>query len=135
MRLAELYLIRAEARIEQNQIAAGIGDLNKLRERARDTATAAVPNPLPDLPLTLSKTEAMLEMEKEWTREMFMEGHRWFNLKRWKGINNPGITRADELMPSIAAAKGVTWQPYMKLFPIPLFDLDRNPNLVQNTGY
>jgi starch-binding outer membrane protein, SusD/RagB family len=135
IRLAELYLIRAEARIEQNKISDGIQDLNQLRARARAAATTAVPNPLPALSLTLSKTDAMLALEKEWTREMFMEGHRFFNLKRWKGINNPSISRADEILPSIAAAKGATWQPYKKLLPIPLADLELNRNLVQNPGY
>lgn len=135
MRLAEQYLIRAEARIQQNKISEGIQDLNQLRARARAAATTAVPDPLPALSLTLSKTEAMLALENEWTREMFMEGHRLFNLKRWKGINNPSISRADELMPSVAAAKGATWQPYKKLFPIPFVELQLNPNLVQNPGY
>lgn len=135
MRLAELYLVRAEARIQQNQVAAGIDDLNSLRARARAVPTTAVPDPLPALPLTLSQTEAMLALEKEWTTEMFMEGHRWFNLKRWKGIDNPAISRADELMPSISAAKGGNWQPYKKLFPIPLKEMELNPNLEQNSGY
>lgn len=135
MRLAEVYLIRAEARIAMGQIAAGIQDLNMLRARARAAATAAVPNPLPALPLTLSPTDGMLALEREWTTEMFMEGHRWFNLKRWKGVNNPAISRADELMPSIVASKGGTWQPHKKLFPIPFVELELNPNLVQNPGY
>jgi starch-binding outer membrane protein, SusD/RagB family len=135
MRVAELYLIRAEARIQQNQVATGIADLNTLRARARAAATTAVPNPLPALPITLSRNEAMLALEKEWTREMFMEGHRWFNLKRWKGINNPAISRADELMPAISAAKGGTWQPYKKLFAIPRTELEFNPNLEQNPGF
>jgi hypothetical protein len=135
MRLAELYLMRAETRIQQNNVAAGIGDLNQLRARARAASTTAVPNPLPALSITLSKTDAMLALEKEWTREMFMEGHRWFNLKRWKGIDNPSISRADELMPSIVAAKGGTWGSYKKVFPVPQSNIELNPNLEQTPGY
>lgn len=135
MRVAELYLIRAEARILQNQVATGIADLNTLRARARAAATTDVPDPLPALLPTLSQNEAMLALEQEWTREMFMEGHRWFNLKRWKGINDPATSRADELMPSIAAAKGGTWEPYKKLFAIPRTELEFNRNLEQNPGH
>lgn len=135
IRLGELYLIRAEAKIQQDRIAEGIADLNAIRDRARAAATASVPDPLPALPVTLSKPAAMLALERERITELFTEGHRFFDLKRWKGLQNAGISRADELMPAIAAAKGGTWDDYKKLFPIPQNDINTNANLKQNPEY
>lgn len=135
MRLAEVYLIRAEALLEQNKLALAIDDLNEIRKRAQASATTAVPNPLPALPYTLTKEQVRLAMEKERFTELFIEGHRWFDLKRWKGLNNPGISRADEAMPAIAAKKGAKWEPHLKLLPIPQKQIELNVNLKQNKDY
>jgi starch-binding outer membrane protein, SusD/RagB family len=135
IRLGELYLIRAEARIQQNHLEDGIADLNMIRSRARAQATPAIPDPLPALDNSLSKTAAMLALEQERMIELFTEGHRFFDLKRWKGVQDPTMSRADELMPGIAAAKGATWYPYKKLFPIPQNEIDLNVNLEQNPEY
>lgn len=135
IRLAEVYLIRAEALLEQSKLELAIDDLNEIRKRARAAVTTAVPNPLPALPYTLTKEQVRLAMEKERFTELFIEGHRWFDLKRWKGLNNPAISRADEAMPSIAAKKGATWQPHLKLLPIPQKQLELNVNLKQNKDY
>lgn len=134
-RLAELYLIRAEANIQRNQVATGIADLNILRTRARNTATGLIPIPLPDLSSTLTQSQAMLALEQERRVELFMEGHRWFDLKRWKGLTNPAISRAEELMPAIVNAKGGTWQKSKLLFPIPDSERLINTNLTQNENY
>jgi len=135
MRLAEVYLIRAEARLEQGLRDLAIDDLNVIRGRARGEASTVVPNPLPELPYTLTEEQIRKAMEKERFTELFIEGHRWFDLKRWKGLNNPAISRADEVMPAIAAKKGTTWQPHLKLLPIPQKQLELNVNLEQNKGY
>jgi starch-binding outer membrane protein, SusD/RagB family len=34
-----------------------------------------------------------------------------------------------------APSKGITWSPNWSLFPIPVYDLIENPNLIQNPGY
>lgn len=38
-------------------------------------------------------------------------------------------------MSKAATFKGSEWMPYLKLFDIPQYDLDRNRNLKQNEGY
>jgi hypothetical protein len=106
-----------------------------IRSRARAQATPAIPDPLPALDNSLSKTAAMLALEQERMIELFTEGHRFFDLKRWKGVQDPTVSRADELMPGISAAKGATWYPYKKLFPIPQNEIDLNVNLEQNPEY
>ncbi|GEP97646.1 membrane protein [Chitinophaga cymbidii] len=135
IRLAEMYLIRAEAFIQQDQVENGVADLNVIRRRARAQADAQVPDPLPDLSLTLAKKEALLAVEQERRVELFMEGHRWFDLKRWNGIENPAVSRAEELMPAITTAKGGSWESYKMLFPLPQNEVLLNTNLEQNDEY
>jgi hypothetical protein len=125
IRLSELYLIRAEARINSNDIPTGIADLNILRKRARALPTIATPNPLPDILLTLSKADALLAVEKERRMELFSEwGHRWLDLKR-----------TNRAIPVLAPLKGATWQNTDVLYPIPENERSRNPNMGQNLGY
>jgi starch-binding outer membrane protein, SusD/RagB family len=134
-RLAEQYLIRAEARINQSKIPEGIADLNILRDRARGIATAIIPDPLPPISISLSKHDALLAVEKERQLELFTEwGHRWFDLKRTPGIINPSTSRADEVL---SVKEGSSWQVTDTLFPIPQIEIDKNPSLKghQNAGY
>ena len=136
LRLAEQYLIRAEASIQNGDIAGGIADLNTIRARARAAGTIDVPDPLPALSSTLSKNDALLALEHERQVELFTElGDRWLTLKRLKGLSNPGISRADEIMPNIATAKGGTWSTNDQLYPISLIELNSDNKLTQNPGY
>jgi starch-binding outer membrane protein, SusD/RagB family len=128
LRLAELYLIRAEVRIMQNNIADGIADLNKLRLRARGEATVQVPDPLPALSLTLNKEQALAAVAHERQLELFTEwGDRWLDLKR--------TGKVEEVMSVITPLKGGQWNNNWAYYPIPLPDIQKNPNLEQNAGY
>ena len=128
LRLAEQYLIRAEARIQQGgaKLALGIEDLNLLRKRARERPTVAVPNPLPALPDNLSPSNALLAVENERRHELFTEGgHRWFDLVR--------TDRANALLGQL---KGTNWQTTDQLVPVPITEIEKNQNLLpQNPGY
>jgi hypothetical protein len=125
LRLAEQYLIRAEARINLDKIELGLDDLNTLRTRARPAPTIALPNPLPALPLNLSKPDALLAVENERRFELFSESaHRWFDLNR--------TNRSEVILPLI---KGEDWKNTDKLFPIPQAEINNNPNVKQNNGY
>ncbi len=122
LRLAEQYLIRAEARANQNNIAGAVDDLNVIRRRAG----------LPDLLATLTQAQAIAAVEKERQVELFAEwGHRWFDLKRLPGATS-GKTRADEVL---GALKGTNWQPTDMLYPIPASEILLDHNLSQNSGY
>lgn len=117
--LAEQYLIRAEARIQQDNIAGGVADLNFLRGKRRMDASAEVPDPLPDISTMLSKEAALLVVEEERKHELFTEwGHRWFDLRR--------TGRADAVLGPL---KGSNWQSTDVYFPLPQNEIDRNPNL------
>jgi hypothetical protein len=114
LRLAEQYLIRAEARV-QNNLPGAIGDLNVLRARAS----------LPALSTTLSPAQVTTAIEHERQVELFTEfGHRWLDLKR--------TGRADAVLGQL---KGANWQPTDVLYPLPLTEIQTNQNLTQNPGY
>lgn len=114
LRLAEQYLIRAEARANLNNISGSAADLNAVRTRAGLGGTSAN-----------DKATLLAAIEKERRVELFSEwGHRWFDLKR--------TSRADAVL---APVKGANWQTTDQVYPIPQTELDRNKNLVQNPGY
>jgi hypothetical protein len=117
-RLAEQYLIRAEARAQQGNVSGSQSDLNAIRTRAGLPNTTA--NDKASL-LTAIQHERQVEMFTEW-------GHRWFDLKRTGTI--------DAVMSVIAPAKGGgAWNSNKALLPLPLGDLQADQNLTQNPGY
>ncbi|WP_345955505.1 RagB/SusD family nutrient uptake outer membrane protein [Mucilaginibacter sp. PAMB04168] len=113
IRISEMYLNRAEAYARLG--GAGNEDLaradvNKIRARAGLPATAATGTALIDVIL------------KERRVELAYEGHRWFDLTRL-GMN-------------IVKDNGTLLYTDFKILPpIPIGELDINPNLVRNPGY
>lgn len=131
LRLAEQYLIRAEARVRQHNVAGAIADLNILRTRARDTGSLAVPNPLPDLATNLSEQQALDAVLHERQTELFVEGgHRWFDMIRMGYAN--AIMGAPG---NVSQFKGGSWQPEWQLFPVPQSEINNDPQLTQNPAY
>lgn len=118
MRLAEQYLIRAEAGVlGSNQLGSAIADLNVIRHRAG----------LDDLPLTLSRAQVLDAIAKERRTEFFAEwGHRWFDLKR--------TGKAPEVL-SVLPGKNPWAGDYQLLYPIPPDEITKNSKLIQNPGY
>lgn len=116
-RLAEQYLIRAEARVQMNNISAALADLNVIRSRAG----------LDDLGGG-EKDSILKSILKERRCEFFSEcGHRWFDMKRMGRVNN--------IMPDACVLKGGQWDSYKQLLPVPVSDIRLNRNITQNPGY
>jgi starch-binding outer membrane protein, SusD/RagB family len=129
LRLAEQYLILAEAKIQQGRIAEGVEDLNILRTRSRSAPTVAIPDPLPDLATNISLEDALNAVAKERQTELFTEwGHRWFDLKRTGTIDR-------EMEVYIPNKDNATWSPFKALWPIPQVEIQFNKNLTQNDQY
>ncbi|SEW35383.1 RagB/SusD family nutrient uptake outer membrane protein [Chitinophaga arvensicola] len=116
MRLAEMYLIRAEALAQQGtDLAGATADLNKIRNRAG----------LPDLE-TGSREQLLAAVAQERRVEFFGEwGHRWFDLKR--------TGKATETLRVITEKQ--PWSNDHLLLPLPQIELINNPMLKQNPGY
>jgi hypothetical protein len=112
-RLAEMYLIRAEANANTGNLNVAINDLNVIRKRAGLGVTSAV-----------DKSSVLLAIEKERQAELFCEwGNRWFDLKR--------TNRAAQVL----GPSKVNFKSTSVLYPIPVSELNANPNLTQNAGY
>jgi hypothetical protein len=121
LRLGEQYLIRAEAEAYSSiGTAAAIADLDTIRSRAG----------LPPYSGATDQTSVLNAIFHERRVELFTEwGHRWLDLKRTNTANT--VMGAD----GACMAKGGTWNTNAQLYPVPLYDLQTDPNLVQNAGY
>jgi hypothetical protein len=121
LRLAEQYLIRAEARAQQGKIQDAVSDLNIIRARAGLAAYAGSLDQISVLAAILH--ERRVELFTEW-------GHRWFDLKRTATIDAVmgGASGA-------SSAKNANWISIAQLFPIAQSELLNDPNLRQNAGY
>jgi len=117
LRLAEQYLIRAEARLAQDKFAEAEADLNVIRGRAGLDAL--------DLGDDANALRAALEQERR--IELFAEwGHRWFGVRRWPSpTGDAGQTRADDVLAPIKPA----WQSSAIYLPLPDEAIRTNPNL------
>ncbi|MCG8321295.1 MAG: RagB/SusD family nutrient uptake outer membrane protein [Cytophagales bacterium] len=109
-RLAEQYLIRAEARLQLGNVTGATQDINVIRNRSGLGNVTSID-------LAGIEQERRIELFSEW-------GHRWLDLKRTK--------RADAVLAPIKSS----WQSTDVLFPIPQEEIESNPNLIpQNPGY
>ena len=113
LRLAEMYLIRAEAEanLPGGNFSSVRSDINTIRSRA-------------DLGPVEANTavELLLAVEKERRLEFAFEGHRWFDLVR--------TNRAIDVLPNVTKST-------QTLFPIPSDEIltNNSPEMIQNPGY
>ncbi|MBC5995031.1 RagB/SusD family nutrient uptake outer membrane protein [Pontibacter cellulosilyticus] len=115
IRLAEMYLIRAEARARQGIASAPaspqvIADINRIRTRAG----------LPALVL-LTNAQALTEILQQRRLEFIGEGLRFIDLKRYN-LTCDVLDFCGE-------------DAFRNLWPIPLQQIEVNPSLTQNPGY
>lgn len=122
LRLSEMYLIRAEAYANQGSSALASTDLNTLRA-ARITGYTNE---------SLSGTALMNAIKVERRKELFMEGHRWFDIRRF----GDGITRGPDFA-APAVTQSIPAGNFRFVWPIPQDEIDANPNMAdqQNPNY
>ena len=114
-RTGEMFLIRAEANARKGLDVAGLADLNALRT-ARVASTG-----------TESGAALITAIQTERRKELVVEGHRFFDIKRTtRTINRTQNCTGFCTLPSNDRA----WN-----LPIPQTEMLANPNMVQNTGY
>ena len=110
LRLAEQYLIRAEARARQGNLSGAIEDLDVIRGRA---GLDLIAETLPEI----EQEELLNLIMKERKKELFTEwGHRWLDLKRTGRAGT--IFGVEE-----------SWQQTDLFYPIPESERMKNPNL------
>jgi hypothetical protein len=119
IRLAEVILIRAEARARQNNLVGAIDDYNLLRARAGLAAHALGVD-------VLTQADVIAAIGRERRVELAFEGDRW-----------PDLVRTGQ----VVAVMNIADRPHQALYPIPQGEIDvtRNPDgsprLTQNPGY
>lgn len=111
LRLAEMYLIRAEARVRNSDFVGAAADLQVIRRRAFNDQSLVV-----TLPANIEQAIDVILAERR--LEFAFEGHRWHDMVR--------TGRA------VDAFEIPVWR---TLMPIPLNARDVNPNLTQNPNY
>jgi hypothetical protein len=120
-RLADAYLMRAEALFNTTGAASALADINKIRERAYGNTSGNV---------TAGQITAQFLLDER-CREFYYEAQRRTDLIRfgkftdggynwqWKGGTYAGANTDSDL----------------NLFPIPGDEVSANPNIKQNPGY
>jgi hypothetical protein len=108
IRIAELILIRAEARAQTGDLAGALGDLNLIRDRAAIAKSTAA-----------TREALLLAIENERRIEFALEPHRWFDL-----------VRTERAAPVLSVT-----DPNRLLLPVPAEQLLIDKALKQNPGY
>lgn len=129
MRLADVYLMYAEVMNELGQDVTALEYVNKVRRRAYGFS----PNtPQSEVDFSgLTGTALQQTIREERFKELFAEGHRWYDIVRW-GIVEEEVLKYNEKR----VTQGVIlFQPKDYYYPVPLQEVDTNPNMVPSTGY
>jgi hypothetical protein len=162
LRLGEIFLNYAEAKAELGTITQNDLDIsiNKLRDRV-DMAHLNINPPMDPAHANDGVSSLIVEIRRERRVELFLEGHRYDDLRRWKMgkyLAEPTLgmrwdaaaverypkanVKTTEVngVPYIDVRKGTDFEPQfdetkMYLWPIPTNAISQNPNITQNSGW
>lgn len=129
MRLADIYLLKAEAHNNLGQDLVALEWTNKVRRRAYGAMDFDSPVDSIDFK-DLTGSQLRDSIREERFRELFSEGHRWYDIKRWRiapqesqkiGSLRSGVINFDEDTDYA--------------LPIPIDEMTTNRGMIQNPGY
>lgn len=123
LRYAEVLLMIAEAENEVNGPTQKVYDaVNAVRARSE----------MPPLPDNLSQDEMRERIRHEWRVEFVFEGQRYFQLKRWKLMEELVDGAVDPALPTYIKV----FKPAFYYWPIPQTEIDKAGGvLVQDSNY
>lgn len=122
LRGSEMYLIRAEAYMQLNQLDKAVADVKTIEARALGINPSEV-----EMPYT-SKQDVDRLIEIERIKEFTFEGHRFFDIARQrKDVVREKATNSD--------VRQLSYPDYRFALPIPLVEKEANPEIQQNEGY
>lgn len=128
LRLGDVILMLAEAYNEAGALDKAVTEVNKIRARVgmpglnSGAAWLAVG----------SKEEMARRIRRERAFELAGEGQRYWDLRRW-GLLEQSVKNATDIFGDLMYTR--TYQPRHEIWPVPLVELDRNPNLKQSPGW
>ncbi len=118
LRLAEIYLIAAEATYNLGDESTAKDYLNTIAQ-TREPAFAGY---------TSVGAALLNDITNERRKELAFEGNRFFDLNRLGLDINRGLQSPPD-------ALNISIDDHRRILPIPLAELNANPNMVQNPGY
>lgn len=123
LRYAEVLMMIAEAENEANGPTRKVYDaINQIRVRSGQ----------PELPNGLTKDQMRERIRNEWRVEFVFEGHRYFQLKRWKLMDELVNGAIDPALPAYIKV----FEPAFYYFPLPQGEIDKAGGvLVQDPNY
>lgn len=128
IRLGDVILMLAEAYNESGATDKAIAEVNKIRSRV---GMPGLNNG--DAWLTVNGKEEMADrIRRERAFELAGEGQRYWDLRRW-GLLEESVKNATDIFGDLMYTR--TYQSRHELWPIPLVEMERNPNLIQNEGW
>ena len=140
IRLAELYLNYAEACVECNNLDDAKIYLNLVRERAGIPTVEKSWEGI--AALDQNKMRQIVRQERQ--IELYLENHNFYDIRRWGeaeilGEKPMGLSVEETDLKLFAQPKEVDVNRNFilahYLMPLPISEINKNPNLVQNPGY
>lgn len=133
LRLADVYLLYAEALIKTGNTATALEYINKVHRRAYNQPVDA-PSPFDyaSLTATTKASDPALSndpLKYERWAELFGEGTWWFDVNRWR-LGQSEATYYQKL-----TIGNLTWDDTKYALPIPLNEMNNNDLMKQNNGY
>ncbi len=128
IRLGDVLLMLAEAYNENGEMDKAVTEVNKVRARVN----------MPGLNsgaawLSVNgKDEMTQRIRNERAYELTGEGQRYWDIRRW-GILQSTVENATDIFGDLMYER--TYQSRHEIWPIPFVEMDRNPNLEQNTDW
>lgn len=137
-RYADLLLLQAEAAYHNGNESAGLTSLNQVRNRVGLD------------PISSSGQQLLIGIYNERRMELAMEGHRYYDLKRQQGIEQPNYPRIKEVMENFVNYninqntghdagndQGILFDVNVHtVFPIPQIEIDLSEGVIrQNPNY
>lgn len=145
IRLADLYLAYAEACVEVGD-ATSLGEAKKYLNFVRQRAGIPTVEKSWEGIATLDQAKLRQIVRQERMNEFYLENQTFWDLRRWLqaegtlGVKAQGLNSLATNIQELAQLKTIDFErkfesPTQYLMPIPIEDINKNVNLVNNPGY
>lgn len=144
IRYADVLLMAAECEVETGSISKALEYVNMVRTRAANPAgfvknasgAPAANYKVSTYPSFANQGDARKAVRFERRLELAMEGHRWFDLKRWGQLSTVINTYLQTESKKRSYLAGATFKANNVRLPIPQVPIDQSKGtLKQNAGY
>jgi hypothetical protein len=125
-RLSEMYFILAECETAANNFTGAATLIQQVRAKRNTSGTAA-------LPVYASATAAYADILKERRVDLALEGHRYIDLKRLATV--AGVTMDRNKTDDVVTVTNLPNNSHKYTLPIPVQEINLNPEVQQNPGY